>query len=334
MNAKIIQILAVLALVQPTAAFQTLESAYRTTGEAVVAVFEPQRAVLQKSSAVIRDGRREIGYGVVVSADGHLLAKASEIENAGKLNVTVDRKNFSEVEVLMVDPRWDVALVKVEPDEPLVPVEYAPTSEVPQGTWVVTNGVTTRTTRRALAGIVSARIREIPPEDGVALGIVLEDPEGLVIAEVNEKSGAKEAGLEPGDVILGVEGKPASKLEDLAEILKDRQVGAVVKLTIRRDGKELEFDVRLSARGETFEEDQMSRNDMMSGEFSRRRSGFPRVLQHDILGAARVVGGPLIDLDGRCLGMNIARANRTESYAIPVEDLKKLAEGMIAQSGK
>jgi serine protease Do len=77
----------------------------------------------------------------------------------------------------------------------------------------------------------------------------------------------------------------------------------------------------------------MNRNDQMSGEYSPRRSGFPRVMQHDILGSRSVVGGPLLDLDGRCIGMNIARANRAESFAIPVEDLKELAGRLMKQAG-
>jgi serine protease Do len=97
-----------------------------------------------------------------------------------------------------------------------------------------------------------------------------------------------------------------------------------VKLTYRRKEVEATVDVRLAARGEMFT-DQMNRNDQMSGDFSPRRSGFPRVLQHDILGNRAVQGGPLLDLDGRCIGMNIARANRAESFAIPMEDLKEIA---------
>jgi serine protease Do len=90
-------------------------------------------------------------------------------------------------------------------------------------------------------------------------------------------------------------------------------------------------EVRLAARGEMFT-DQMNRNDMMSGDFSKRRSGFPRVMQHDILGNSKIVGGPLLDIEGRCIGMNIARANRAESFAIPVEDLKALVERLMKQA--
>jgi len=318
-------------LAVPSHGQQNLESAYRTTGPAVTAVFEPQRAVLQTSSAVILDGRKEVGYGVVVSADGHILTKASELEGLREISVTVDRTNYKDVEILATDPQWDVALLKIDASD-LVPVVYAPASDVPQGTWVVANGATSRTNRRALAGIVSAKIREIPAAGGAALGVVLNvKGRELAIEEVAEGSGAQEAGLEKGDVILTIEDSKIKKIEDIAEVLKDRKAGSKVKVTCRRGKREFTAEVRLSAKGEMFN-DTMNRNDMMSGDFSKRRSGFPRVMQHDILGSSRVTGGPLLDLEGRCIGMNIARANRAESFAIPVEDLKELAERLMRQS--
>ncbi len=332
MNANWIFSIASAGLTLAAAGQQSLDSAYRTTGTAVVAAFETQRQVLQTSSAVILDGRKEIGYGVVISADGHILTKASEILDVKTLAVTVDQTKYETVKLLTVDPTWDVALLKIEASG-LVPVVYAPTSAVPQGTWVVANGATTRTARRLLAGIVSAKIREIPPSGGAALGVVLNGKSKVLeVDAVNEKSGAKEAGLQKGDVILSIEGKKLKKIEDIAEIIKDRKAGSTVKMTYRRKGAEITVDVRLAARGEMFT-DQMNRNDQMSGEFSPRRSGFPRVMQHDILGSRSVVGGPVLDLDGRCIGMNIARANRAESFAIPVEDLQELAGRLMKQGG-
>ncbi len=332
MNANWILPIASVGLTLAAAGQQSLDSAYRTTGTAVVAAFEPQRQILQTSSAVMLDGRKEIAYGVVISANGHILTKASEVLDAKALAVTVDQTHYREVKVLVVDPTWDVALLKIEASD-LVAVAYAPTSAVPQGTWVVANGATTRTARRLLAGIVSANIREIPASGGAALGVVMNGKSKLLeVDAVNEKSGAKEAGLQKGDVILAIEDKKLTKIEDIAEVLKDRKAGSTVKMTYRRKGLEVTVDVRLAARGEMFT-DQMNRNDQMSGEFSPRRSGFPRVMQHDILGSKSVVGGPLLDLDGRCIGMNIARANRAESFAIPVEDLKGLAGRLMKQAG-
>ncbi len=331
MNANWILSTLSLGLLSPLMAQQNLESSFRTTGTAVVAVFEPQRQVLQTSSAVMLDGRKEISYGVVISADGYVLTKASEIAGAGALSVTVDQTNYHDAKVLLVDPAWDVALLKVEASG-LVPVVYATTSAVPQGSWVMANGATTRTSRRLLAGIVSAKIREIPAAGGAALGVSLNPKSKLLeIDDVNEKSGAKEAGLQKGDIILTIEGKKVTKIEEIGELLKDRKEGTSVKLTFRRQKEEKTVDVRLAARSEMFTE-QMTRNDQMSGEYSIRRSGFPRVMQHDILGSRQVEGGPLLDLDGHCVGMNIARANRAENYAIPVEDLKEIAARMMRQA--
>lgn len=330
MNANHFPIIISAALLLPASAQQSLETAYRTTGSQVVAAFEPQRQFLQRCSAVILDGRKEIAYGVVVSPEGHILTKASEVIGVSELSVTVDQQKYSGAKVLVVDPTWDVALVKVEASG-LVPVVYAPTSSVPQGTWVVANGATTRTARRLLAGIVSAKIREIPAAGGAALGVVLNGKSKPVeITEVNDKSGAKEAGLRKGDLILSIEGTKITSIDDIGKVLKDRKAGSTVKVKYRREKTETTIDVRLAARAELFD-GQLNRNDQMSGEFSPRRSGFPRVMQHDILGSRKLQGGPLLDLDGRCIGMNIARVNRAESFAIPVEDLKEIATRLMNQ---
>ncbi len=329
MNARHLLSAVSLALVLPASAQQSLETAYRTTGSQVVAAFEPQRQFLQRSSAVILDGRKEIAYGVVVSPDGHILTKASEVIGISQISVTVDQQKFTGAKLVIVDPAWDVALLKVEATG-LTPVTYAPTSAVPQGTWVVANGATTRTARRLLAGIVSAKIREIPAAGGAALGVILGKSKPVEITEVDDKSGAKEAGLLKGDVILTIDGTKIGSVEDIGKVLKDRKAGSTVKVKYRREGKEATVDVRLAAREELFDH-QLNRNDQMSGEFSPRRSGFPRVMQHDILGSRKLQGGPLLDLDGRCIGMNIARANRAESFAIPVEDLKEIATRLMKQ---
>ncbi|MFZ9936884.1 MAG: S1C family serine protease [Luteolibacter sp.] len=331
MNAERILSFALLASVSPLAAQQSLEYTHRTTGPAVTAAFEPQRVVLQTSSAVIYDGRREVNYGVVVSATGHILTKASEIEGVEDLSITVDRTNYPEVAVMATDPAWDVALLKVDA-EGLVPVEFAETSAMPHGTWVVANGVTSRLRRRALAGVISANSRGIPAEGGVALGVVIDaGKDAITVREVAEGGAAEKAGIKKDDVIVSIDGHAVKKIEDIAEILADRKTGDMVEVLCRRGEQQMTFQVTLSAKNEMFG-DSMSRNDMMSGDFSRRRSGFPRIIQHDILGSSRVTGGPLLDLQGRCIGMNIARANRAESFAIPVEELREIAARLLKQS--
>lgn len=312
---------------------QSLETNFRTAGDGVLAAFAPQREVIQKSSAVIYQGRKEIAYGMVISADGYILSKASEVDMVSDLEVRVDNEQFKDAKVVLTDATWDLALIKVDAAN-LIPVTYAPDSKLAQGTWVVINGATSRTKRRILAGVISANAREIPTAGGAALGVELdvEKKGSLEVKKVGEGSGAEAAGIKPGDVIKSLEGKEVTDIEGLGKLLEKRKAGEKVKLFITREGKGMELEVTLSAKGEIFGE--ASRNDQMSGEFSKRRSGFPRVIQHDILAASSTMGGPVIDLQGRVVGLNIARANRAETFAIPVEELKALAEGMVAQARK
>ena len=62
----------------------------------------------------------------------------------------------------------------------------------------------------------------------------------------------------------------------------------------------------------------------MGSELSNRRGGFPFILQHDTIIKPADCGGPLVDLDGKVVGINIARAGRSESYAIPSDEVQKL----------
>ena len=72
---------------------------------------------------------------------------------------------------------------------------------------------------------------------GVALGVMLdadadeiEDQRGL------EESGAAEAGVKAGDVILAFDGEEVDLREDLFELLEKRGAGERVKLRLRRGG--------------------------------------------------------------------------------------------------
>ncbi|NIP94573.1 MAG: serine protease, partial [Akkermansiaceae bacterium] len=40
----------------------------------------------------------------------------------------------------------------------------------------------------------------------------------------------------------------------------------------------------------------------------------------------------LLNLDGRCVGMNIARANRCETYAIPAAEVVAVVQKLVAES--
>lgn len=82
----------------------------------------------------------------------------------------------------------------------------------------------------------------------IAQYLKLSNTEGVVVVEIVPNSPATSAGLEVGDVITGVNGKPV-KTEAAAVLqLYDGRVGDKVKLTVLRDGKVTERTLTLERR--------------------------------------------------------------------------------------
>jgi serine protease Do len=64
--------------------------------------------------------------------------------------------------------------------------------------------------------------------------------------------------------------------------------------------------------------------DQMGGELSDNRAGYPSALQTDLTLEPSECGGPVVNLDGKAIGVNIARGGRVKSYAVPAKDLRAL----------
>ena len=84
------------------------------------------------------------------------------------------------------------------------------------------------------------------------LGVGLTAPDGgqagTVINELRPDSAAVTAGLQLGDVIVGVDGHPVREGIDLAAQIRSRQAGEVVVLSVIRAGVEMEVPVTLGSR--------------------------------------------------------------------------------------
>ena len=63
-----------------------------------------------------------------------------------------------------------------------------------------------------------------------------DDDVGVVVVEVLPESPADEAGLVPGDVIVGLDDEPMFDIAELSAAIKLRRPGEIVELTIRRGG--------------------------------------------------------------------------------------------------
>lgn len=68
---------------------------------------------------------------------------------------------------------------------------------------------------------------------------------GLFIGSITEKSGAEEAGLKVGDMIIEVDGQKVTSSEEINEIRDKKKAGEYLTFKILRDGDTMEIQVRL-----------------------------------------------------------------------------------------
>ena len=306
----------------------SLPSEKRKNGPLIQEALSPVQISLQESSAVFYDNEtsKAFLYGTVVSDDGLIVTKASEIEEVESYYVRVGTKKFRDPIVVARNDVWDVMMIKIKALG-LKPVDFSQTKDLSHGTWVVSNGATERRFRRPRAGIISANKREIPGGSPAVLGVGLKEDDGdLFVDSVTEGSGAAMADLKKGDKLLKVDGSDIRNRDDLIAYLKEKSPGDKIKLTLTRGDKELLLEVELMARHKLYGQEK-TRNDQLSGgeaQQSSRRTGFPMVLQHETMLNRKTVGGPVFTLDNQFVGMNIAAVNRVEAFAIPGKELSDL----------
>jgi S1-C subfamily serine protease len=71
----------------------------------------------------------------------------------------------------------------------------------------------------------------------------LDQETGLLIAGVEEKSPAEQAGLYQGDVLITANGEPIRSLDDLLNQLTAENIGSVMEMKLVRSGKPLQLEV-------------------------------------------------------------------------------------------
>lgn len=76
-------------------------------------------------------------------------------------------------------------------------------------------------------------------------GLGLKDNKGSLVADVKEDSPAKKAGIQPGDVILSVDGKAVENPVELGKMVRSRMAGDSIKIEAIRKGVIKSFRVAL-----------------------------------------------------------------------------------------
>lgn len=100
------------------------------------------------------------GSGVIISNDGYIVTNNHVINNADKIEITLNNKETYLAELVGADPSTDIALLKI--DETNLPfVSFSNSNNLKLGEWVIAVGNPFNLTSTVTAGIISAKARNI-----------------------------------------------------------------------------------------------------------------------------------------------------------------------------
>jgi serine protease Do len=324
--------LALLMVFGPAQA-QPISSKHQRDGVPIRQAF---REVVERPSQCtvrVRCADKDIALGTIVDAGGWILTKAGELD--GPVTCRLPDGRSLAAQIVGVSEPYDLALLKVEARE-LPVIAWRPAHEMHVGQWVASTGPTPVP---VAVGVISVGPRKLkagdqPPKSRGGksgwLGVALDEGAGGAhIIGVERGSPAAAAGLKVQDIVTEVSGKIILDNESLINVIQRHHPGEEIALKVRRGTEELGLKATLGRLPRNL---RGNPQDRMGNLLSGRRGGFPAILQHDSVLKPHDCGGPLVDLDGKAVGINITRAGRTETYAIPSEDVLALLPAL--KSGK
>ncbi|MFK7819812.1 MAG: PDZ domain-containing protein, partial [Planctomycetaceae bacterium] len=269
-------------------------------------------------SSKLSDGEELSIVGTLIKATPFIVSKSSMIAESplakldgSELNLEVIKRDQENDLVLLKAPKTNsdgIDLSEFNGDLPGI------------GSFLITadaNG-------EGLVSIISTKtFRSRKQQSRGFLGVMpadYQDRGGAILEQVTDGGAAKRAGLEVGDVVTKLNDTPITTHMEMRRFLGTLDPNATVVAKVTRGGEQLEKTIRLGALP-SFSGHAADRMDK-----SGRRDGFSKVIPHDADLKPEDCGGPLFDLKGNFIGLNIARNSRVRSYAIPRSIIKSLVE--------
>jgi serine protease Do len=291
-----------------------------------------------KSTVEVLGNGKVIALGVIVDPDGWILTKRSELTGPSGLHALVcrlsDGRNLK-AQLAGESRSHDLALLNVS-RKGLAAVQWAKSEKPRIGQLAASLGANGQPLRCGVIGAVSVKNPGVrgalplyvkPAADGVR-GVVFVEflPKRLEVDDARVL-------LKAGDVITHLDDVPTPTMEEFAGVQEKRTAapnalaGERIKLTVEREGKTRQVFMTL------VEPSAPIIGVWKVARWNVRRTGFPDVFCHDGCVAYDRCGGAVVDRSGQVIGINIARADPMQTFAIRSSVvLEVIAEMKVASS--
>ena len=304
--------------------------AYQRDHSTTLRAFQESVGDKWKSTVQVLDKKRQVALGAIVSADGWIVTKSSEVPDR-TIEIRLWDSTKAEGTVRFRRNDLDLALIKIDRKD-LPTIQWNTSVIVRVGGWLATTDIRKLP---AAIGVMSVSSRNVKSEKavlGVSLGFALNGENGALVENVFDGSGADRAGVQAGDLITAIDGVVLASQPEVMARLKGLLAGQRVDVGILRDGKQ----VLITAQMMDLNNSLLDPTEMeVNGDISARSTGFQNIIQHDSVIVPNQCGGPIVDVNGNAVGLNIARAGRVSSYAIPASVASRaIAEMMTSVIGQ
>ena len=271
---------------------------------------------------------QSLGSGFIIDPSGYVVTNNHVIDGADEITVTLQDGTSLKATLVGRDESGDIALLQVKPDKPLPSVSFGDSDKARVGDWVIAIGNPFGLGGSVIAGLVSARGRNIhqgPYDDfmqtdaainqgnsggplfnmdgevvgmntaiysrsggsigigfsipskmvknivaqlrevghpvrgwlgvriqqvtpDIAESVGLKEPNGAMIAGVNDGGPADKAKIRNGDIVLKFNGRDVKDMPALPRIVAESEVGKQVPIVLWRDGKEVIVQATLAEK--------------------------------------------------------------------------------------
>jgi len=161
------------------------------------------------------------------------------------------------------------------------------------------------------------------PELGIQQSRATADKKGVQVGAVKPGSPAELAGVASGEVLLKIDDRVIADQKDIDSYVAGRKIGDTVGLVLLRDGKEVRIEVELAEEDAPPAPPGNGRPNV-KGPISNRHTHVGKVIQHDGVVLPSQQGSPVFDLRGNVVGFNIARADRTRTFALTAQHVAEI----------
>jgi serine protease Do len=126
-----------------------------------------------------RQTQRSLGSGFIVDKTGYILTNRHVVEGADKIQVTLASQRPGDrpydAKLIGRDARTDVALLKIEPKEPLTALALGDSDRIEVGEWVMAIGNPFSYGNSVTVGVVSYKGRQVGLTQGTSVDMVQTD---------------------------------------------------------------------------------------------------------------------------------------------------------------